>query len=248
MKSVFTILLMAVVFPLFAKWNSDDSVEKVNTIPHFTVKLGVRFHSMGQFNYGGRIVSENPTVDFNLTYDRKAWGFQIFKAMDLHDRSTDINFTLAVLNKRIHLGKNLTITPSAGFILEQFSTMADRGSDVVLIIATSYKISSLFTIEHSSMFGNLVLEPNEKDWVNRLRIMYSKKHIDISVTGWHNNKVFDTAEYITYGGSIAYSRIKISKSISMNAGLSGLMMPYFTDKLNYPQREGLYGTIGFTIQ
>src|SRR5262245_38081420 len=79
-------------------------------------RLTVRLHSLGQFSYGGRLVSDNPVGDLNFTYDRKAWGFQLFKAVDLRDSHTPFNFTLAVLNKNFRFGRRLTVTPMAGFI------------------------------------------------------------------------------------------------------------------------------------
>ena len=72
----------------------EDSVQKVKSEKGSNTKFAFRVHSMGQFAYGGRIVSENPVADFNFNYDRKNWGFQFFKAMDLRDRSTEINFSL----------------------------------------------------------------------------------------------------------------------------------------------------------
>ncbi len=245
------VILMLTMLPgihhCFGSPDPVDSIQKVKTNSASNWRFTTRLHSMGQFNYGGRIVSENPTLDFNFTYDRKTWGFQVFKAMDLKDRSTQINFTLAVINKAFHIGKRLTITPNVGFILEQSNTIADRGSDVTFILNSSYKISKNFTIDHSALIGNVALEPGERDWVNRLRLTYSKKHLDLSVTGWHNNKVFDAAEYVTYGASAFYSRIKLSSALMMSAGVSCLMMPYSNDTVEYPKRNGVILTVGLTL-
>jgi hypothetical protein len=244
---VFFLFISLGVLVCFGNPDPIDSVQKAKSVPASNWRLSTRLHSMGQFAYGGRIVSENPTLDFNFTYDRKTWGLQIFKAMDLRDNNTQINFTLAVLNKSFHLGKKLTITPSAGFILEQSHSIADKYSDVTFILATGYKISKTLTIDHAALFGNLMLEPGERDWVNRLRLTYSKKHIDVSATVWHNNKVFDSAEYITYGANFFYSRIKLSPALMMNAGVSGLIMPYSNDEVDYPKRNGVIFTVGLVL-
>jgi hypothetical protein len=249
MKTIVTLFLLLISFQIALSKevrDSTDSIQKVKTRGS-NMRLITRLHSMGQFFYGGRIVSENPTLDFNFTYDRRNWGFQFFKAMDLRDNSTQINFSLAVVNKNFHIGKRLTITPSAGFILEQNHTIADKGTDVALILTTTYKISKRFTIDQSALFGNLLLEPEERDWVNRLRLMYSKNHFDISATAWHNNKVFDSAEYITYGANIFYSRMKLTPFLSMNAGVSGLIMPYSNDLENYPKTNGVIFTVALVL-
>jgi len=45
----------------------------------YNMRLVTRLSSQGQFNYGGRLVSPNPTFDLNFTYDRKGWGIQVSK-------------------------------------------------------------------------------------------------------------------------------------------------------------------------
>ena len=246
MKSIITSILAYILINMVSAasvFDPLDSIGKTKSEKASNAKLAVRLHSMGQFTYGGRIVSENPVIDFNFNYDRKNWGFQFFKAMDLRDRNTEINFSLAVVNKNFHLGKRLTITPMAGFILEQSKSIADHGSDVALIVTTGYKLSSVLTLEHSTLFANLVLEPEAKDWVNRIRLLYSKKHIDVSMIGWHNNKVFDGAEYVTFAANAFYSRVKISKTVTVSAGVSALVMPYTSDTSVYPKKNGVIFTL-----
>lgn len=250
MKTVFiyiTALLLPSCYSVAEELLPADSVQKSKNGSASNLKLVTRLHSLGQFAYGGRIVSDNPTFDLNFTYDRKAWGFQLFKAQDLRDHSTQINFALAVINKSFHIGKRLTITPSAGFILEQSKTIADHGSDVVLILNTAYRLSPHFTIDQSSLVGNVALEPEARDWVNRLRVTYSRKHVDLIVSGWHNNKVFDAAEYLTIGTGVFYGRVKLSPAVTFSAGLSALWMPYSNDILNYPKKDGLILSVALIL-
>ncbi len=83
----------------------------------------------------------------------------------------------------------------------------------------------------------------EKDWVNRFRLLYSKNHLDLTGQYWHNNKVFDTAEYMTYGASVFYSRMKLTEGISINVRLSALVMSYSNDTHANPGRNGLIFTV-----
>ncbi len=213
----------------------------------FIIRGLARLHSQGQFWYGGRIVTPNPTLDFNFTYDRKKWGVQLFKATDLKDHTTDINFMLAVANKNFHITKRLTLTPSVGFLFEQAHSFADKGTDMVFIFQTSYKLTNTLTIDHSAFFGNLLIEPDEKDWVNRLRLLYSKNHMDITFWFWHNNKVFDNAEYISSTLSLFYSRIKISEHLLFNLGVSGTVMPYSSNEAIDPKKNGILFTVSTLI-
>ncbi len=224
-----------------------DSAQQAKVEKTYNMRLVTRLSSQGQFNYGGRIVSPNPTFDFNFNYDRKNWGIQIFKAMDLRDRTTDINFMLAVVNKSFHFGKRITMTPSVGFILEQNRTAADKGSDVAIILTTGYKLSKTITLEHSSLMGNVLLETSECDWVNRFRLLYSKKHIDLAAMVWHNNKVFDNSEYVTCGLNAFYSRVKVSQAVALSAGFTALAMPYNSNPDIIPQKSGVIFTLAATF-
>ena len=239
------LLLFSFTLHLIHGFSADaphDSVpavkEKVSNL-----RLVARLHSLGQFSYGGRIVSDNPVMDFNFTYDRRHWGLQLFKAQDLRDSYTPINFTLAVLNTNLHLGKRLTVTPSAGVILEQSKTIADHGSDAVLILNTAFKISKELTLDQSMLFANLVLEPGLRDWVNRLRLLYSHKHIDIIAACWYNNQVFDSSNYVTTSASVSYSRIKVLEHVSMNLGVTGLIVVHSSDTQACPAKNGVYVTM-----
>ena len=246
MKSILTLVFVLnflITEGCSADFLPSDSVRKVSTQKRSNFRLTTRVHSMGLFSYGGRLVSENPVIDFNVNYDRKQWGFQVFKAFDLRDSNTPINFTLAVLNKNFHFGNKLTVTPSAGFILEQSTTIADHGSDVVLIVIAGYKLAPSLTVEYSALFGNLLLEPELRDWVNRLRLLYSNRHLDLTLSGWHNNKVFDSAEYMTLGFSAFYSRIKLSSVLTFNAGVTALIMPNTSDEVSLPKKNGVFLTL-----
>ncbi len=213
-----------------------------------SLRVATRLHSMGLFSYGGRLVSGSPVMDINLNYSRKTWGFQFFKAVDLRDSHTPINFALAVVNKSFHVGRQITITPSAGFLFEQFESIADHGSDAVVILTTAFKVNSHLTLEHSALAGNLVLEPEMRDWVNRLRLMYSIHHVDLTLMGWHNNPVFDSSDYFTLGASLFYSRLNISKGVTLNAGITGLYMPYTSNEAAVPVINGAFFTLGCTIE
>jgi hypothetical protein len=211
------------------------------------LKVTTRLHTMGLFSYGGRLVAVHPVVDVYLTYARKTWGFQFFKAVDLKDSHTPINFALAMVNKPFHIGKRLTITPSVGIALEQFESFADHGSDAAMLITTSYKVSQRVTLEHSALGANLLLEPAMRDWVNRLRLMYSNGHLDLTLLTWHNNRVFDANEYCTVGASIFYSRLRVARDLTLQAGITGLVMPYASDERTKEGAAGAFITIGCTL-
>jgi len=243
---VLMFFVVAILIQDTALSSPGDSVNVV-TKPASPWKITTRLHSRGFFSYGGRLVADNPVVDLYISYSRKTWGLQFFKAADLSDHHTPINFAFALINRPFHIGRRLTITPSAGMLLEQYEGLADHGSDATILITTSYRISKTLMIEHSSLAGNLVLTPELCDWVNRLRLMYSRGHLDITLFGWHNNAVFDRSAYVTTGASVFVSRLSLMEAVSMQAGITGLYMATASDEQTMKNANGVFVTLGLSL-
>lgn len=245
MKTLFFILILFAGFTASAKIDFEDSLRSAKKERHSKSTLTTRYLTKGYFSFTGRIISPNPALDFFYTYDRKQWGFVAFKAFDLYDHTTTNNFMLAMFRKNIHLGKRWTITPQVGAILEQSYSFADKGSDLASIIITSYKISNEFTIDQTMILGNLMVYPIERDMANRLRLLYTKNHWDITLLGWHNNKLIDhdNSEYFSCGANVFYSRIKVSDHLLLSAGILGVRMNYTSTEAEYPTRNGIFFTL-----
>jgi hypothetical protein len=244
MKTIFLTTILLSGYTASAA-DFDDSVRTVKKERHSKSTLTTRFLTKGYFSFTGRIISPNPALDFFYTYDRKQWGFVVFKAFDVYDHTTSNNFTLAMFRKNFNIGKRLTITPQVGAILEQSYSLADKGSDVASIIITSYRISNTLTVDQTMIFGNLVVDPIERDMANRLRLLYSKNHWDITLLGWHNNKLIDhdNSEYFSCGANVFYSRIKVSEHLLLSAGILALRMNYTSTESEYPTRNGIFFTL-----
>lgn len=222
-----------------------DSTRREKKEPRSKSTLTTRLHTMGHFSFTGRLISPNPALDFFYTYDRKQWGFVLFKAFDLYDHTTSNNFTLAMFRKNFKIGRRLTISPQVGTILEQANSFADKGSDIGAIIITTYKVSSNVTVDYTAIFGNLVFDKEERDWFNRVRLLYSRDHWDVTLSAWHNNKLIDhdNSQYFSSGIYVYYNRIKINDHFSLGAGVSGVVMPYSTVEATYPKRNGVFFTL-----
>jgi len=249
MKTVFFILILFAGFTASATIDFDDTVRVAKKERHSKSTLTTRFLTKGYFSFTGRIISPNPALDFFYTYDRKPWGFVVFKAFDLYDHTTTNNFMLAMFRKHVHLGDRWTITPQVGAILEQSYSFADKGSDLASIIITSYKISNTLTVDQTMIFGNLMIDPEERDMANRLRLLYSKNHWDVTLLAWHNNKLIDhdNSEYFSCGANVFYSRIKVSDHLLLSAGILGVRMNYTSTESEYPTRNGIFFTLAAYI-
>jgi hypothetical protein len=212
-----------------------------------TTRFTVRLNSLGMFNYGGRIVSGNPSADFMYVREGRQLSIQAFKAFDLYDLHTDMNFAAAFLYKNLSVGKRLIVSPGAGFIVPQVHSIADRESDLAARLVLSYKVSAELTLEHTSLVTNLALKTDDLDWVNRFRITYSKKSIDASVSVWHNNKVFDNAAYLTTALSLTYARVRMTDHVLLNTGVTSVIMPYSNNKELNPRKNGIFITIAAVV-
>jgi hypothetical protein len=149
------------------------------------LKVTTRIHSLGLFNYSGRLSSNNPAFDLNATYDRRTWGFMVFDVMDLFDQHSDNNFTLALLYKKIRLGNRVTITPNTGFAVEQWGK--EKGDRQILI--TAVKLTTKLTVDNSMLFCNVLVDRHDLDWVNRFRMLYTyDHHVDFTFSLWHKTR------------------------------------------------------------
>lgn len=243
-----TALLIAIlllgVLPVYPD-NRDSATTAPS--PKGVLKATTRLHSMGMFSYGGRLVSHNHVADMHIIYTRPTWGFQFFKAFDLGDGSTPINFALAAFNRPIHFGSKLTVTPHVGVVFEQFRSFADHGSDAAMILITAWRLQPHLTLEHSAMVANLVAEPELRDWVNRLRLLYSKGYLDVTLFAWHNNGVFDSSEYATLGVSLFMSRLPLAGPFKMQSGITALYMTSASEERTMAGANGLFLTVGVNV-
>jgi hypothetical protein len=226
--------------------STKDSIQSKKQKNYSTTAI-VRMHSMGIFSFSGRLISDNPTADLFLNYNySNKWGVTMFKAADLYQSTSDYNFLLVMANKNFTLNKKLNVNVFGGFLLEQEHHFADHGSDIIGNITTTYKVSKYFTIEHMGLFGNLVFERSNADWVNRFKFIFSKNHVDLTAWAWFNNKVFDTASYTSTGISAFYNRIPISSRLALGTGITGLLMLQSSDTIANPKKNGVLLTVTAT--
>jgi len=220
-KIFITSLFLFVGTCLFAQplqEKSDSTAKKEKPAPSKThIRVTTRLHTRGMFLYGGRISTDNPAFDVNFTLNRPKWGFFFYKAIDLKDHTSPNNFSLLAFYKNFKISDRLTITPHIGTFFEQAHTFADFGSDISFIAVTAFKVNPHFTVDYTVLFANLVIEPQEMDWVNRGRILFVSKYVDVTACFWHNNHVFDEQDHMS-GSLMANYKIRLSDKFNMNVG------------------------------
>jgi hypothetical protein len=234
------IIFSSVTLNANAQVPADTLTEKKSAI---RTKLTIRIHSMGMFSYSGRIVSNNPSCDVNFTWERKNIGITMLKAANFYDLRARNNFSLFLVYRNIHIRQALTITPNIGFIADQQYKIVGRGSDAIAILTTSIKLNMHLTFDNSMIFSDLIVQRETIDWVNRFRLLYSKDHLDLTLSMWHNNNIFDCSHYLSTGLSMVYSHIKVNEKIYLNTGITGMMMIETSDQESFPKKNGLVFTV-----
>jgi len=202
---------------------------------------------MGYFGYSGRVVSDNQSFDGNLFYDRPKWGAFMYKAIDLYDHTTPNNFAMAMIYGKIKIGNRVSITPNAGFVIEQLESIADSDSGFGAIITSQVKASSHLSLEHTAIFSNLALSHAGKDWINRFRIIFDSGHYNITWAGWHNNNFWDNSYYCSTGITASYNKIPVSSKLKLNTSITGFKMIETSDEEANPKKDGLLLTIALLI-
>lgn len=222
--------------------SSQNSLKRKSNL-RFTTRL----HSLGMFSFAGVIANESPSVDVGVTYDRRRWGAVLIKGAGIYDHDSPYEFALSMVYYRIVSGRKITITPYTGVVLEQTRKFAGDGSNAVTVVNTLYRASRTISFEHMAQFSNVVAESSSLDWVNRARILFSRGHIDLAVSCWHNNRLFDHDSHISVGASAAVSRISLGDHVLVSTGVSTLYMISSSELPSDLAGNGLALTIAATV-
>ncbi len=154
---------------------------------------------------------------------------------------------MAMVFTKLSIGDRLTITPYAGFIIDQIEGFADEGSDLGAIVISKLKLSQYLSIDHSAVLSNLALAPHHRDWTNRLRLIFESGHYNVTWLGWHNNKLLDESGYCSSGLSASYNKINVAENIFLNAGITAFKMINTSGGEVRSNKDGLLMTLSLVL-
>lgn len=249
MKIMLAVMVLSIVFKSEGHSLQSDSLVrdtlKEETKQKIVKRITARFHSVGFFNFSGRICSNTPAVDLNLVYENKGYGVTLFSAKDLTDNHSENNFTFGIVYKRIKVTDRFSLTPNVGVVMDGLSgTFGDR-----IFLISTFKVSPKLTIDETALFANILKPEESREWVNRIRFIYSQtNHIQFVMSSWHNNSVFDSAGYLSGAFQASYNRIAISNHVYLQTAVSFFVMARSTDEVPYQEKNGLLLTVGFSFE
>lgn len=243
-------MLTAMLLTIFCEGNAHflqqdsivtDSVSSKKNVLHI-LRFTTRLHSSGFFNFSGRICSPTPAIDMNVLYERSGFGASLFTARDLYDKNSDNNFAFGILYKRLTLSKRLVITPNIGVVMENFGeSFGER-----LFVVTTLKASPKLTIDETSFFSNVLNTRYEKEWINRVRFIYTQtSQLQFILSNWHNNAVLDNTGYISGAFQAQYGRIRITNHAHAQASIAFFVMALNTEEVPRQEKSGLLFTFAF---
>jgi hypothetical protein len=248
MHTYFTPLIFACIlltFEALAETHPRDSAAVKQSNP--ILRITSRVHSTSFFYFGGKIAEYNPGFDLNLNVETRNFGYTFFKAVDLTDIHSSFNFALAGIYKNFNFKNKFKFTPQVILLLEQPYKVVDEGSDFGVTFTSSCKLNSYLTIEETVIFFNLVFETGYMDIINRMRILYSKKHIDLIVMGWNNNGLMDHENHSTAALSVGYNRVKLSNRLMLGSSVMASDTVYSSDQSHVPKRKGIIFTLSLSM-
>jgi hypothetical protein len=247
MKIMLTVMLLS----LFCKGNAssllNDSTVSDSTKAKAgkTIRFSTRLHSTGFFNLSGRICSPTPAADFNFLVERKGYGISIFTVRDLYDTKSDNNFSFGIIYKRVVLSSRFSVTPNIGVVKENFGPgFGDR-----IFVIAAFKATPKLTIDETSLVANVLNRGEEKEWINRIRFIYSQTNqLQFILSNWHNNTVFDDNGYFSGSFQAMYNRIRLSDHLHAQTGVLFFVMAKNTEETPKQEKSGLLFTFAISVE
>lgn len=249
MKIMLAVIVLSIGYPCHGHTIESDSSgrDTVNreTKHRIVKRITTRLQSVGFFNFSGRICSHTPAADLNVLYEKNGYGVSAFSAVDLDDRYSENNFGFGIVYKRIVLSKRFTLTPNAGVVMEGLGrSFGDR-----IFLISTFKASPKLTIDETALFANLLDRHKTKEWVNRIRFIYSQtSHVQFVMSTWHNNAVLDVNGYLSGAFQASYNRIAIADHVYLQTAVTVFLMAANSEEVPPTEKNGLILTVGLSLE
>jgi hypothetical protein len=237
------IILLVITFGAF---NTGFAQNKMTETPPKDFILTSKIHSTGHFPYSGSLLNSHLNMDFNLYYNKNNNGFFVFKAVDLEDFASDVNYTQVGGFRQFHVSKKITLTPYVGYIFLQTKGFLDKGSDVFVAFSPTYQTDK-WKIENTTLIQN-VLDPNyASTMTNRLEIKYFMKPFNLSWFIWHNTAFIESPKQTLSTALIfQFPKVELGRNMPMQTSL--MLQTYVSKyKPDYALAKGVVFSIAFPI-
>lgn len=206
-----------------------------------TIVITPRINSAGYFPFTGAYLNKNLNADLNVFYNRKIYGFFIFKSHDLEDPHSPVNYLQPGIFNNLQFSPTFKVRAFFGYVFSQASGFKDKDSDYYAALSLYWDITERIKLENTYLFFDL--SASEK-LANRFYISYLLKDFKFDFYLWHR-LVFETrSSAISTSVAINFPKTKLSEKIFVQTTLS--YMGYLTEsKPGFAMRDGLLFSIAF---
>ncbi len=200
-----------------------------------------RINSAGYFPFTGAYLNRHLNADLNVFYNRKAYGFFIFKSLDLEDPHSIVNYLQPGIFKNLNISTKFKARAFFGYVFSQTSGFKDNDSDYYAAVSLYWDITKRIRLENTYLFFDL--STSEK-LANRLFISYLLKDFKIEIYLWHRVVFEDSSSALSTSLAVNFPKIKLSEKLFIQNTLS--YMGYLTEfKPNFAMRDGFLFSIAF---
>jgi hypothetical protein len=179
----------------------------------------------------------------NIFYERKAYGFFLFKSQDLEDPRSIVNYFQPGIFRKFHLRPQLQMRVFFGYLFSQTTGFRDHDSDYYAAVTAYWTISDRLKVENTVLFFDL--SQSEK-LADRLLLSYSIKGFKFDLYLWQR-VVFESKFYATSASlAVNFPKVQVSNALSIQTTFSYLR--YLTEaKPDWAMRDGFLFQIAFPL-
>ena len=214
-----------------------------DSIPKTTLIINPRINSTGYFPFTGAYINNHINADVNVFYDRRAWGFFIFKSYDFVDPHSIVNYLQPGIFKNINISPKLKVRAFFGYLFGQTNDFKDGDSDYYTAATVYWDITSRVRLEHTALFYDLTISTK---MANRLFVSYALKYFKFDLYVWDRYAMESGSNSVSASVAVNFPKIKLSERLLIQNTLS--YQSYLTEeKPEWAMRNGFLFQIAFPL-
>ena len=216
---------------------------KVDSSKRYDLIITPRLNSTGHFPFTGYLVNTHLNFDLNIFYQRKTYGFFVFKSHDLVQSHSIINYLQPGVFKHFPVTSSLTLGLYFGYVFSQASSFNDAGSDYYSAFTAHWNVAKGIRVENTFLIYDMI---NQEKISNRLLILISLKKFRMDFYVWQRHVPLTNAYSTSISLGLNSPKFQIFKSTTTRATLS--YQRYMTEnKPDFALKDGFLFSLAFPI-
>ena len=204
-----------------------------------------RLNSAGYFPFTGALLNHNTNFDVNFVYQNQAFGFLLFKSLDLKESKSAINYLQTALFKQFSASKTISFGVYAGYVFSQTQAFRDkRDSDYFGAMTFYWNLNPRLRLENIALYSDITIQ---QKIVNRLLLFYTINdfRFDLSI---HERVVFETLNWSTTAVlGVNFPKLKLTEHLSAQTTIT--YQNYLTNaRPDFALKNGFLFSLSFPLK